>query len=562
MNLSDYVRLFHEGLTPVARSRLSPNWVRLHEDQVFYYRSPSHAYRYVYSISFRFESHDDEHQFALFYPHNYTMLERFLDRWLLEMKRKAKIRQRQQQMKMQIMNQHKFRMVNQNPYTVRSTASSIIMQSSCDSKTKTPRTLELECNHCSQLSIQSCNLQGVMIKEQHDSQRSHSSTDGYRSITPTNLRATTSTRPSTPMTTATTIPLRSSKKSSTNKTKYHRSNDIKGQNKQYKLANSCKTGDHDDSNRLSIQSMGTTILNKRIYHVSVGDRGRQGSVLNVVVLCRAAGNLDSACSFVCQGLIDYVMSDSLLAKLARRYINFEFFPMLDPDSIWVGNTRTDLLGQTSSSQRVMRNNARLYEGLLSIHDYINELILGIEWNHMNDTNDDLAKLTTTKHHTNSVIILDMHVNLSLIGSRVIGTCYNEPFRMEKHLSFPRFLSQFSQHFYLENCKFLPADDPIPSGLFNFKDISVDNSTMARIDQYRFELSPFASFRRSLAERAYNELTPSKFFALAKAIAFSLLEMAKPKQTSFDSTHLDQLLHAFHQGPGDIDDLNLNLGEFE
>lgn len=547
------MRLFHDGLTPVARNRLNPNWIRLHEDQVFYYRSPNHGYRYVFTISFRFATHDNEHQFALFYPYNYTTLANFLNRWSIEATRRRK-----QQLQAAAAARKSFR--NDRSATTRSvTPSSSRVASRARNGQRSLRT-------SSRLSPDYythdvTHKQHRLHTDDDPSSRCHSSIGFTTQIkTPTPI-PTTNTTTFGRRTRDITSPPSASRKTNQNKSSSYANCNREATN----LFDQPNDDDDDDfklpdAPNICIQSIATTILNKCIYRVSI--RSAQNDNLfsadhhvakkpNVVILCRPAGNQDAAASYLCQGLIDYAMSDFLMAKLSRKYLNIDVFPMLDPDSVWVGNTRTDLFGQLSGSQRVARKNPNLYAGQLAVYEHIINLISGKE--ESNFKFDNNAKELPKQQA--SLIIIDLHVNLSLIGSRVIGTYYNEPLRMERHLSFPRLLTQFSQDFYLENCEFIPSN-LIPSGLFDFKQHHL-------VDQYRFEVSPFASFKRSLAERSYDELTPTKYFALAKAIVFTLLEMVRiPKRAGQADRYLEQLLKAFHQGPSDIDDLRLNLNEVE
>ena len=91
VNLSEEMPLFNEGLSPVVRCRLFPNWTRLHPDQAFYYRSLDHSNRRILTIAFRFSgatsTSNNEHQFALHYPYTLTSLVHFIGRWSVELRR-------------------------------------------------------------------------------------------------------------------------------------------------------------------------------------------------------------------------------------------------------------------------------------------------------------------------------------------------------------------------------------------------------------------------------------------------------------------------------------------
>jgi murein tripeptide amidase MpaA len=51
---------------------------------------------------------------------------------------------------------------------------------------------------------------------------------------------------------------------------------------------------------------------------------------------------ESPTSFVCQGLIDFLVSAHPIAKVLRNYIVFKVIPMLNPDGVCFGNHRYDV----------------------------------------------------------------------------------------------------------------------------------------------------------------------------------------------------------------------------
>ena len=44
-------------------------------------------------------------------------------------------------------------------------------------------------------------------------------------------------------------------------------------------------------------------------------------------------------SYVCQGLIEFLVSSHPVAKLLRENITFKIIPMLNPDGVYLGNYR-------------------------------------------------------------------------------------------------------------------------------------------------------------------------------------------------------------------------------
>lgn len=431
VNLSENLTLFNLGLTPVVRSRSNPNWIRLKEDQVFYYRSSNHSGRLVLSIAFRFASHDDEHQFAMFYPYSLTNLSNFIDRWLIELKRREKAR----------------------------ASSSNQRQISFRSKSTSPNLMMYR-------TIRSRNA-GLLFRECQ------------------------------PMGKKTTV---------------HPPEDSK-------------------DFRFQVDTLATSVLSKPIYQLSVSvsspiapDRPK------VVIIGRGIGNFESITSYICQGLVDLMLSEDPVAMVARGVFDLVAYPMLDPDSIWVGNSRSDLMGQTRIDSKTVEANPSLYRGIKLVRDNIE------------------SKLRLS----NRVVLIELRADASLIGSRLVGNFYEGSLRMERHLHLPRLLARFSEGFYLEKCEF-NLDQPT-SCLFDFKPNS-------KLDQYRLEVSPFGFYKRSLKENSYEIYDQRRYLLLGKALVYALLELLRPVPLELIQ-QAAEVLEPFHTSPKDIDDLVLDLGERE
>ena len=194
--------------------------------------------------------------------------------------------------------------------------------------------------------------------------------------------------------------------------------------------------------RFGAEILTKSVLSKPIYELTVSSRTlQQRNKCSVVIFGRSVGNFESVSSLVCQGFLDFMLSDDPIAILARDCMNSIVFPMLDPDSIWVGNSRTDLMGQRVIDSSIIKANPALYQNYRLVMDRIKEVC------------DDSQS---------SVIVIELRVNPELIGSRIIGTLYKDSLRMEKHLQLPRLLSRFSNGFYLEKCEFFEPKDNVGS----------------------------------------------------------------------------------------------------
>lgn len=64
----------------------------------------------------------------------------------------------------------------------------------------------------------------------------------------------------------------------------------------------------------------------------------------IVILARIHGG-ESVTSFVCQGLIEFLLSNHSIASLLRENFIFKIVPMVNPDGVFLGNNRCNLIGQ-------------------------------------------------------------------------------------------------------------------------------------------------------------------------------------------------------------------------
>ncbi len=69
------------------------------------------------------------------------------------------------------------------------------------------------------------------------------------------------------------------------------------------------------------------------------------SKIPVVFLMSRNRSSDSPTSFVMQGFLDFILSGHEIAAELRDYVIFKVVPVANPDGVFIGNTRCNLLGQ-------------------------------------------------------------------------------------------------------------------------------------------------------------------------------------------------------------------------
>lgn len=201
----------------------------------------------------------------------------------------------------------------------------------------------------------------------------------------------------------------------------------------------CVDRDRESRLKFLVSKLANSVLSRSILQITIGQIDTSYGQ-NIIIICRASnGNLNSAASLVCQGYLDFMLSKHLVANELRNCAESFIFPMVDPDSVCSGNSRTDIFGQMSTSTLSKRSSSRtIYTNIRILRQVIEDIC------------------TRSKRTT----LVEIHVNLNLIGSRIVGILFDESVRMEKHLNVPRLMSKFAQGFHLENCEFLKSRDTL------------------------------------------------------------------------------------------------------
>ncbi|XP_074987961.1 BEN domain-containing protein 5 isoform X5 [Caretta caretta] len=71
---------------------------------------------------------------------------------------------------------------------------------------------------------------------------------------------------------------------------------------------------------------------------------RTGAEQKVVFITARVHPGETPSSFVCQGIIDFLVSQHPIAKVLRDHLVFKIAPMLNPDGVYLGNYRCSLMG--------------------------------------------------------------------------------------------------------------------------------------------------------------------------------------------------------------------------
>ncbi|XP_054706973.1 cytosolic carboxypeptidase 6-like [Uloborus diversus] len=156
---------------------------------------------------------------------------------------------------------------------------------------------------------------------------------------------------------------------------------------------------------------------------------KMGKKKKIVIVGARIHPGETPSSYVCQGMIQFLVSDHPVAKMLRDHVIFKFIPMLNPDGSYVGNYRTCILGQ-DLNRCWTETSAHAYPTLAAVKAVIESL--------SSDKDVDLD------------MYLDLHAHTGLLGAFVYGNSYTDVYRFQRHTLFPKHLSYCAQDFSLEN----------------------------------------------------------------------------------------------------------------
>nr|XP_022914708.1 cytosolic carboxypeptidase 6 [Onthophagus taurus] len=141
---------------------------------------------------------------------------------------------------------------------------------------------------------------------------------------------------------------------------------------------------------------------------------------------------EAASSFVCQGLMEFLISSHPIPTLLREHVTFKIIPMLNPDGVFLGNYRSTVMG----------------------FDLNRFWHVSSEWTHptLKATLDMVVNIENNKDCQLDIVI-DIHAHSSLTGCFIYGNSYEDVYRYERHTVFPKILSTLCDDYVKENTMF-------------------------------------------------------------------------------------------------------------
>lgn len=157
---------------------------------------------------------------------------------------------------------------------------------------------------------------------------------------------------------------------------------------------------------------------------------------------------ESPTSFVVQGLIDFLVSDHEVARSLRRHLVFKIVPMVNPDGVFLGNTKGNKLGQ-DLNRCWLKPNKLTQPTIVAIKS----LIVGLD----------------SDPHLDLDLVLDIHSHPCLLGLFTVGNAYDDVYRFERHAVFPKILSKICPDYNPENSIYNNDEDKSSTARRFFRD---------------------------------------------------------------------------------------------
>ena len=142
-----------------------------------------------------------------------------------------------------------------------------------------------------------------------------------------------------------------------------------------------------------------------------------------------------------QGFIDFMTSTNRVAEDLREHVVFKIVPFVNPDGVYLGNSKANLLGQDLNRHWHDANPLKHP----TIHA-IKKLLESLDNEGDDDNNEEVGddrKLCLEK-------VFDLHASPTLMGLFMRGNSYDSIYRFERHMVLPKILAQNCPDYSLDN----------------------------------------------------------------------------------------------------------------
>uniref|UniRef100_A0A3B4T1Y1 AGBL carboxypeptidase 4 n=1 Tax=Seriola dumerili TaxID=41447 RepID=A0A3B4T1Y1_SERDU len=141
---------------------------------------------------------------------------------------------------------------------------------------------------------------------------------------------------------------------------------------------------------------------------------------------------ESPASFVCQGVIDFLVSQHPVAQILRDHVIFKIVPMLNPDGVYLGNYRCSLMG-FDLNRHWQDPSPWAHPTLHAVKQLIVQM-----------NQDPRVSLE---------FYIDVHAHSTMLNGFMYGNVFEDEERVQRQAVFPRLLCQNAPDFSFSNTSF-------------------------------------------------------------------------------------------------------------
>ncbi|XP_012290099.1 cytosolic carboxypeptidase 6 isoform X1 [Aotus nancymaae] len=446
VNFSKTKSLYRDGMAPMVKSTSRPKWQRLPPKNVYYYRCPDHRKNYVMSFAFCFDREEDIYQFAYCYPYTYTRFQHYLDSL---QKRNMDYFFREQLG--QSVQQRQLDLLTITSPEDKSDLENSVMQK----KIKIPK---LSLNHVEEdgevkdYGEEDLQLRHIKRPEgRKPSEVAHKSIEAVvaRLEKQNGLSLGHNTCPEEVFVEASpgTEDMDSLEDAVVPRALYEellRNYQQQQEEMRHLQQELERTRRQLVQQAKKLKEYGALVsemkelrdLNRRLQDVLLlrlgSDNLREGAEQKVVFITGRVHPGETPSSFVCQGIIDFLVSQHPIARVLREYLVFKIAPMLNPDGVYLGNYRCSLMGFD------------LNRHWLDPSPWAHPTLHGVKQLIIQMYNDPKTSLE---------FYIDIHAHSTMMNGFMYGNIFEDEERFQRQAIFPKLLCQNAEDFSYSSTSF-------------------------------------------------------------------------------------------------------------
>ncbi|XP_036613812.1 cytosolic carboxypeptidase 6 isoform X1 [Trichosurus vulpecula] len=182
------------------------------------------------------------------------------------------------------------------------------------------------------------------------------------------------------------------------------------------------------------EKLGLSVQQRQLDLLTITSPGNlhNGAEQKVVFITGRIHPGETPSSFVCQGIIDFLVSHHPIARVLRDHLVFKIAPMLNPDGVYLGNYRCSLMGFD------------LNRHWLDPSPWAHPTLYGVKQLIIQMHNDPKTSLE---------FYIDIHAHSTMMNGFMYGNIFEDEERFQRQAIFPKLLCQNAEDFSFSSTSF-------------------------------------------------------------------------------------------------------------